>query len=166
MSRRDAPFESFDPSGSGRGGARVWNRVFENPENPLGWSVFFCRFRGITVRVHIFTLVYIGVMLLWSIPKSNAGILYMAPAMASLFVIVLLHEFGHCFACRRTGGEADRIVMLPFGGLALAQPQQNWKSHLITTVGGPLVNVVMLPFTSAALWMQKKQKRQSSAYSE
>ncbi|MGC1323928.1 MAG: hypothetical protein WA849_17240 [Candidatus Udaeobacter sp.] len=28
----------------------------------------------------------------------------------ALFGVVLLHEFGHAFACRQTGGEPDTIV--------------------------------------------------------
>ena len=139
---------SGGPSG-GRGA--IWYRLFENPENPMGWSIRMFGVRGITVRIHLFTVVYIGVMLLWSIPKSNAGIAYMALAMASLFVVVLAHEFGHCFACRRTGGEADRVVMLPFGGLALTQPLQDWRSHLLTAMGGPAVNAAGVLLTSAAL---------------
>lgn len=146
-----------DRAGSGgrSGGSNIWYRLFENPENPMGWSIRIFAVgwggRGITVRIHLFTIVYIGVMLAWSIPKSNAGIAYMSLAMASLFIVVLLHEFGHCFACRATGGEADRIVMLPFGGLALTSPLQAWKSHLITTLGGPAVNVAILPITTGAL---------------
>lgn len=147
-------FNQFDTSGGGGGGSRgkVFARLLDNPENPLGWSLFMFVFKGITARIHLFTIVYIAIMLLWSIPKSNAGIAYMALAMASLFVIVLLHEFGHCFACRFSGGVADRIVMLPFGGLALIRPVQSWKSHLISTLGGPLVNVILLPLTCAALF--------------
>jgi len=144
-------FRSGGFGGSGRG--KILARLFENPENPLGWSFFLFVFRAITVRVHLFTVVYMIVMLLWSIPKSNAGIAYMALAMASLFIIVLLHEFGHCFACRRTGGEADRIVMLPFGGLALVRPVQSWTSHLFTTIGGPAVNVLLIPLASGALFV-------------
>jgi Zn-dependent protease len=36
----------------------------------------------------------------------------------ALFGIVLMHEFGHAFACRHTGGQADTIVLWPLGGVA------------------------------------------------
>ncbi|MEM8834988.1 MAG: site-2 protease family protein [Planctomycetota bacterium] len=137
---------------SGRGRAsRFFARVFENPENPLGWSVKAFAIDGITVRVHIATLIYVVSMLLWSIPSSNAGIIYMVMAMVSLVVIVTAHEFGHCYACRWVEGEADRIVLLPFGGLALCLPPNTWRANLITTVGGPAVNVALFPVSSIGL---------------
>jgi hypothetical protein len=41
----------------------------------------------------------------------------------ALFGVVLLHEFGHAFACRQTGGEADTIVLWPLGGIASSNLQ-------------------------------------------
>jgi Zn-dependent protease len=109
------------------------------------------RFRGIDARIHLFTLIYFVTEVLWSIPRTNAGWLIMLGFMASLFVVVLLHEFGHCFACRWAGGESNRLVMLPFGGLAYTLPPHEWRAHLITTLGGPAVNVVLAVVTSVAL---------------
>ncbi|MBN8644518.1 MAG: hypothetical protein J0L61_04660 [Planctomycetes bacterium] len=149
------PFDPRSGDESWRGGGRAgfWRRLLENPENPLGWSLRLFAAAGIVVRVHLFTVVYMAGQMLWSIPTDHGGILFVAPAMLALFVVVLAHEFGHCIACRRAGGEADRIVMLPWGGLALTRPPNRWDAHLKTTVGGPLVNVMLLPFTAAALWL-------------
>lgn len=142
---------SFGTSGgSGRAG-RFFARVFENPDNPLGWSVHVFDLAGIAVRLHLFTIIFVAVELLWSIPAGNLGIGFMAIAMASLLVLVLLHEFGHCFACRWIGGSADRVVLLPFGGLALVRPPDHWVGHLAAAAGGPMVNVLILPISSAAL---------------
>ena len=127
-------------------------RVLENPDNPLGWSLKLFTLRGITVRIHLFTVVYMLGQLLWSIPERNGGILFVAPAVAALFVLVLLHEFGHCIGCRWVGGEADRIVMLPWGGLALCQPPRTWKANLITSAAGPGVNLAIVPLTCLGLW--------------
>jgi stage IV sporulation protein FB len=71
--------------------------------------------------------------------------------MASLFLLVLLHEYGHCFACRRVGGTADQILMWPLGGLAYCVPPHHWKADLITTLGGPGVNFVLWPILGGAL---------------
>lgn len=143
----------YNEVGSGGGGkwSRLFGRLVENPENPLGWSVKMFAVAGITVRIHLITVLYILGMVVTSIAMDNFGVGYMAIAMGCLFVVVLLHEFGHCFACRWVGGEADRIVMLPFGGLALCHPPNDWKSNFVTTAGGPAVNVVLLPITSGAL---------------
>lgn len=146
------PFDSTGTSdGNGRF-ARFFGRVFEDPDNPLGWSLKMFTVSGIAVRMHLFTIVFVIVQLLWSIPKENSGIGFMAISMACLIVLVMLHEFGHCFACRYAGGSADRIVMLPIGGLALCRPPERWRGHLITTAGGPMVNVMIVPLTCVALW--------------
>lgn len=130
---------------------RFFRWLFENPENPLGWSIFVFRFKGIAVRVHLITVLFMGVLLVRSISQGTAGVAYMATAVGALFLLILLHEFGHCFACRWSGGSADRVVMLPWGGLALTRPADGWKAHLITTVGGPAVNVLIFPVTTVIL---------------
>ena len=61
--------------------------------------------------------------------------------MTILFGIVLLHEFGHCFAARWTGGDAQEIMMTPLGGLAMTMSRNHWWSRFVTVAGGPLVNV-------------------------
>jgi stage IV sporulation protein FB len=142
-----------DDSGGRSGAGRLFARLFENPDNPLGWSLRVFTAFGITVRLHLTTILFVVFMLLWSIPPGHAGIGFMTLSMGSLLLLVLLHEFGHCFACRWVGGTADRIVMLPFGGLALVRPPDEWKANFITTAGGPMVNVAIVPLTSTALFL-------------
>lgn len=62
-----------------------------------------------------------------------------------LFVIVLMHEFGHALATRQTGGTADRILLWPFGGIAFVQTPQRAGAYLWAIAAGPLVNVVLWP---------------------
>jgi len=62
----------------------------------------------------------------------------------TLFLIVLLHEFGHAFACRQVGGTADLIILWPLGGLAYVRPPQRPGAVLWSTAAGPLVNFVLL----------------------
>lgn len=145
---------SFSPPDIPRDGLPkgFWYRLLENPENPLGWSLRMFRFLRISTRIHLLTVVYILGQLLWSIPQSHGGILFVAPSMLALFFVVLAHEFGHCLACRRWGGEADRIVMLPWGGLALTRPPNHWRAHFGTAWGGPMVNVLLIPVLAGALW--------------
>ena len=63
----------------------------------------------------------------------------------SLFLIVLMHEFGHALACKSVGGVAQEIILWPLGGLAYVQPPQRAGAMLWSIVAGPLVNVVLLP---------------------
>jgi len=62
----------------------------------------------------------------------------------ALFVIVLLHEFGHALACRQVGGQANRIMLWPLGGVALVNPPQRPKAMLWSIAAGPLVNVILV----------------------
>jgi Zn-dependent protease len=63
----------------------------------------------------------------------------------ALFMIVLLHEFGHAMACRSVGGTADRIMLWPLGGVAYVNPPQRPGATLWSIAAGPLVNVALLP---------------------
>jgi Zn-dependent protease len=63
----------------------------------------------------------------------------------ALFVIVLLHEFGHALACRQVGGTANRIVLWPLGGVAYVNPPQRPGATLWSIAAGPLVNVALAP---------------------
>ena len=61
-----------------------------------------------------------------------------------LFLIVLLHEFGHALACRQVGGVANRIVLWPLGGVAFVNPPPRPGATLWSIAAGPLVNVVLV----------------------
>lgn len=63
----------------------------------------------------------------------------------SLFLIVLLHEFGHALACRQVGGTANRIMLWPLGGVAYVNPPQRPGATLWSIAAGPLVNVALFP---------------------
>ncbi len=128
-------------------------------DNPINWSFRAMRVRGIDVRVHV-TFVLGAVVLLWmELPKE--GVRVTAPfshvlggalaTYAILFAVVLLHEFGHCWGARRTGGEADEILLWPLGGLATVNPPHEPRAHLVTTLAGPMVNVAICALCSAAL---------------
>src|SRR5690242_13970943 len=66
----------------------------------------------------------------------------------ALFFIVVLHEFGHALACRQVGGEANRIVLWPLGGVAYVDPPPRPGATLWSIAAGPLVNVVLVPILS------------------
>jgi Zn-dependent protease len=69
----------------------------------------------------------------------------------ALFLIVLMHEFGHSLACRQVGGQADQIVLWPLGGVAYVSPPQRPGAMLWSIAAGPLVNVVLVPVLSGLL---------------
>jgi Zn-dependent protease len=71
----------------------------------------------------------------------------------SLFLIVLIHEFGHQLACRSVGGKTSVIVLWPLGGVACVAPPQRPGAQLWSIAAGPLVNVILFPILSALLWL-------------
>jgi Zn-dependent protease len=106
--------------------------------------------------IRLFQILGINVFLHWSWflvaiyeIQSRAGryssILWNVLEYLALFVIVLLHEFGHSLACRQVGGQANRIVLWPLGGVAFVSPPQRPGAMLWSIAAGPLVNVALLP---------------------
>ena len=71
----------------------------------------------------------------------------------ALFLLVLLHEFGHSLACRSTGGVSDRIVLWPLGGVAYVAPPPRPGAHLWSLAAGPLVNLGFLPILLLAWYL-------------
>src|ERR1700690_2728571 len=63
----------------------------------------------------------------------------------ALFLIVMMHEFGHALACRQVGGSANQIVLWPLGGVAYVNPPPRPGATLWRIAAGPLVNVALLP---------------------
>src|SRR5207248_2419203 len=63
--------------------------------------------------------------------------------MLILFVSVLLHEFGHCFAARSVGGDAQEVLLWPLGGLANVDVPARPLAHFLTAAAGPAVNIVL-----------------------
>jgi len=129
-------------SGEWRGGGDAATRILRwlNASFPIG-TVF-----GIRVSVHI-TFV---LLIIFELIRSSDWI-WTLRWIGLLFVSVLLHEFGHCFGCRSVGGQADRILMWPLGGLAYCQPPHRPWPEFVTIACGPLVNVVLAGASYLAL---------------
>ncbi|MFN0131932.1 MAG: site-2 protease family protein [Phycisphaerales bacterium] len=135
----------------GRGFRAVLRKVFGDGDNPLDWSIPLYTAWGIRVRLHVVFAFMILAEIISFIPRDGIGLKFRVMSMATLFVLVLLHEYGHCIACRRVRGTADQILMWPLGGLASCAPPHHWLPSLITTLGGPGVNLVLWPVLGAVL---------------
>src|SRR5580658_1661626 len=85
--------------------------------------------------------------------SSYSSPIWNALEYLTLFLIVMLHEFGHALACRQVGGTANRIVLWPLGGVAYVNPPPRPGAMLWSIAAGPLVNVALLPilFTLSTL---------------
>ena len=128
-------------------------------DNPINWSFTLGRVWGINVRVHVAFLICAVVLIWMELPKETDSTTWTAwmvltgavGTYALLFGVVLLHEFGHCYGARSVGGHADEILIWPLGGLASVQPPHDPRSHLITTLAGPMVNVAICGICSGVL---------------
>ena len=141
MSWRDREYNQSKYSG-GTGNSLLW---LVTGSVPL-FTVF-----GIRVRIHSFMILFMLLTVLFGgmrgFELSDRMI-----TMGALFVIVLLHEFGHCFAARGVGGSAEEIIMTPLGGLAMAHAPRNPWGTFVTVAGGPLVNVAICAICAGILY--------------
>ena len=106
--------------------------------------------------IHLFRAAGVDVFLHWSwflvaLYEINSGrggryssITWNIAEYLCLFLIVLLHEYGHALACRQVGGAANRIVLWPLGGVAYVDPPPRPGATLWSIAAGPLVNVGIL----------------------
>lgn len=116
--------------------------------SPQGSFRLFTLF-GITAYLHWTWL--LAAMLFYQL-RNQQPIMFIAEYVG-LFLIVLMHEFGHALACRSVKGKADTIVLFPLGGVAYVQPPHRPGAVLWSVVAGPLVNVILVP-VFALVWLR------------
>lgn len=112
----------------------------------MRWSIKIGRILGINVYVHLtflLLLAFVGFsnwMQHRMLGSAINGVLF----LMSLFLCVLLHEFGHALAARRYGIGTHDITLLPIGGIARLERMPDKPSQeLLVAIAGPLVNVVI-----------------------
>lgn len=128
----------------------------ENRDNPLYWRLRIGRLFGITIYLHLLFLIGAAIVVAEALMPAREGyyhptILQSFGQLGILFFIVLVHEFGHCFGARASGGDAEEILLWPLGGLASVHPKHTPRAHFITTAAGPLVNVIFCMLSGAFL---------------
>src|ERR1700693_2334410 len=102
------------------------------------------RFSGIDVFLH-WSWFLVAVYEIQSRAGRYTSITWNVLEYLSLFLIVMMHEFGHALACRQVGGRADQIVLWPLGGVAYVNPPPRPGATLWSIAAGPLVNVALFP---------------------
>jgi len=107
-------------------------------------SIHLFRFAGVDVFLH-WSWFLVAAFEIQNRKGSYSSITWNVLEYLALFLIVMLHEFGHSLACRQVGGRADRIVLWPLGGVAYVDPPPRPGATLWSIAAGPLVNVALLP---------------------
>ncbi len=107
-------------------------------------SLRLFRWKGIDVFLHWSWFLVAAIEI--ALRGSHYGsVLWNVFEYLALFLIVLLHEFGHALACRSVGGTAERILLWPLGGVAFVDPPPRPGAVLWCIAAGPLVNVALVP---------------------
>jgi Zn-dependent protease len=113
-------------------------------------SIRLFRFAGIDLYLH-FSWFLVAVYEIQSRKGNYSSLTWNVLEYLALFLIVMLHEFGHALACRQVGGRANQIVLWPLGGVAYVDPPPRPGATLWSIAAGPLVNVALLPVLYVAV---------------
>jgi len=117
----------------------------DSRSTPFYLSIPFGTWFQTQVRVSLFFLLVLVFCLIEFPPAVGLTV------FGLLFLSVLIHEFGHIFAARWSGGEGTDILMWPLGGLAYVRPANTTSSELLTHGAGPLVNAILCGGSLAGL---------------
>ncbi len=112
----------------------------------MKWSIKLVTIAGIGVYMHLTFLLLLGwiAFLFYSQGQNLTEILIGMASVLLLFVVVVLHEFGHALTARRFGIGTRDITLLPIGGVArLERMPEDPKQELLVALAGPAVNVVL-----------------------
>jgi Zn-dependent protease len=107
-------------------------------------SLRLFRFAGIDLFLHWSWLLFAAYEVS-SRSQEYSSVTWNVLEYLALFVIVMIHEFGHALACRSVGGSANQIVLWPLGGVAYVNPPPRPGATLWSIAAGPAVNVALIP---------------------
>ena len=108
----------------------------------MRWSLPIGRISGITLRLHVTFLLFLG----WVVFSADSRVLaqWELLRVCLVFACIALHELGHSLVAQQLGVEVRSITLLPIGGVAALRrlPENPWHEIAIT-VAGPLVNALI-----------------------
>ncbi len=109
------------------------------------WSLVIGRVAGTAIRIHITFLLFLAWIGFSAFSHGGrAEALESLVFIVSLFLCVLLHEFGHIFMARHYGIQTPDVTLLPIGGVAnLERIPEKPSQELAVALAGPAVNVVI-----------------------
>jgi Zn-dependent protease/CBS domain-containing protein len=120
----------------------------------MKWATRIGTFAGIDVYVHttfLILILWVG-FAHWQQGRSAAAVIAGVAFTLSLFLCIVLHEFGHALTARRFGIRTKDITLLPIGGVAqLERMPDDPRQELWVALAGPAVNVVIAIVLGVAL---------------
>jgi len=116
----------------------------------MTWSFRLVRLFGTDVKVH-FTFILLLAFLFVSTGRAEGAqaAWWVTGFFLTLFLCVLLHEFGHILMARRFGIRTPDVILLPIGGVArLERIPEEPRQELQIALAGPAVTLAI----AALLW--------------
>jgi Zn-dependent protease len=115
-------------------------RLLEYQEGALkqeGIGMFLGKWLGIPVHLH---WSWLAVFSFVAFSNPKIGLVY-----AIMFLIVLLHEFGHCLAAKYYNLMVRDVTLYPFGGVAMMTLPTKPQQEIVVALAGPAVNILLIP---------------------
>jgi Zn-dependent protease/CBS domain-containing protein len=110
------------------------------------WTWNLGRIAGIPIRMHLTLLLFLA-WIASTYMLRGAGLSVTALGIvlvATIFVIIVVHELGHALVARRFGIATRDIMLLPIGGIAsLEHMPDKPKQELAVAIVGPLINLAL-----------------------
>lgn len=123
----------------------------------MNWKIRLGRWFGIDVYLHFTFLLMLGFIAIihWLPERSLGAALGSALFFVSVFLCVLLHEYGHALMARKYGISTLDITLYPIGGVArLARMPKEPMQELWIALAGPAVNLAIagILYMIGGLW--------------
>lgn len=126
------------------------------------WSIGIGRLFGVDIRIHL-TFFILPLFVYWTESLAHHGVANGPRDLALVGIIlacVAAHECGHILAARRFGMIPKAVFLLPLTGVTLFEESHSlkspaestlWKRDIRLALIGPLVNLALAGFSSAAV---------------
>lgn len=95
------------------------------------WSVFAGRFWGVEFRIHLtFFFLLMFVLLVKAGERGALALVHGVELTALALAAVVVHELGHVAAAARAGMPLHAVILLPTGGVSVADPNSLLENSL------------------------------------
>jgi Zn-dependent protease len=99
--------------------------------------------KGITVYLHFTFLIFVAWLFILYVVSGMNGtqLLWSLGFLFSIFISIILHEYGHALVAAQFGINAKKITLYPIGGIAsIEKLPENPKQELLISGAGPVVS--------------------------
>lgn len=113
--------------------------------DPLSWSFNLGRWAGTRIRVHLFLVLYAGLMLLMAASAKGHPVLPALAWLGLLLLALVCHELGHSLMAARLGMEREEVRIWPLGNMVAPSTSAASRSSeaVFIALAGPAASLAM-----------------------